>query len=114
MLAAAHRALEQQEHLVVVVDDAQLLDPLSSTLVYQLAASGSARLIVTIRSGNNVSDAVTALWKERLLLSLRVEAFSREQTGELARAVLGGAVETRLINELHDELRATRCCCAAC
>ncbi len=101
MLAAAHRALEQDENLVVVVDDAQLLDPLSSTLVYQLAASGSARLIVTIRSGDHVSDAVTALWKERLLLSLRIEAFTREQTGELARAVLGGAVDTRLINELH-------------
>ncbi|MGO9030711.1 AAA family ATPase, partial [Mycobacterium sp.] len=102
MLAAAHRALEREENLVVVVDDAQLLDPLSSTLVYQLAASGSARVIVTIRSGDHVSDAVTALWKERLLLSLRIEAFTREQTGELARAVLGGAVDTRLINELHD------------
>jgi DNA-binding CsgD family transcriptional regulator len=101
MLAAAHRALEQQENLVVVVDDAQWLDPLSSTLVYQLAASGSARVIVTIRSGDNVSDAVTALWKERLLLSLRIEAFTREQTGELALAVLGGAVDTRVISELH-------------
>ncbi len=60
--------------------------------MYQLAASGSARVIVTIRSSDNVSDAVIALWKERLLLSLRVEAFTREQTGELARAVLGGAV----------------------
>ena len=70
--------------------------------MYQLAASGSARVIVTIRSGDNVSDAVTALWKERLLLSLRIEAFTREQTGELARAVLGGAVDARLISELHD------------
>ncbi|HUH67520.1 MAG TPA: LuxR C-terminal-related transcriptional regulator [Mycobacterium sp.] len=101
MLATAHKTLEQEENLVVMVDDAQLLDPLSSTLVYQLAASGSARLIVTIRSGSNVPDAVTALWKEQLLLSLRIEAFTREQTGELARAVLGGAVYTGLINELH-------------
>jgi putative ribosome biogenesis GTPase RsgA len=54
MLAAAQRTLEREENLVVVVDDAQLLDPLSSTLVYQLAASGSARLIVTIRSGDPV------------------------------------------------------------
>src|ERR1700684_2122864 len=101
MLAAAHRALEQDENLVVVVDDAQWLDPVSSTLVYQLAATGRAGVIWTIRSGENVSDAVTALWKEQLLLSLRVEAFTREQTGELARAVLGGAVDTRLISELH-------------
>jgi DNA-binding CsgD family transcriptional regulator len=101
MLAAAHGALEREENLVVVVDDAQWLDPVSSTLVYQLAASGSARVIVTIRSGDNVSDAVTALWKERLLLSLRIEAFTGQQTGELARAVLGGAVDARLISELH-------------
>ncbi len=101
MLAAAHKTLEREENLVVVVDDAQLLDPLSSTLVHQLAASGSARLIVTIRSGDPVPDAVTALLKERLLLSLHIEAFTREQTEALARAVLGGVVDTRLINELH-------------
>jgi DNA-binding NarL/FixJ family response regulator/energy-coupling factor transporter ATP-binding protein EcfA2 len=101
MLAAAHKTLEREEHLVVVVDDAQLLDSLSSTLVHQLAASGCARLIVTIRSGDPVPDAVTALLKERLLLSLRIDAFTREQTEALARAVLGGVVDTRLINELH-------------
>jgi DNA-binding NarL/FixJ family response regulator len=59
-------------------------------------------LIVTIRTGEPVPDAVTALLKERLLLSLRIEAFTREQTEALARAVLGGVVETRLINELHE------------
>jgi DNA-binding CsgD family transcriptional regulator/energy-coupling factor transporter ATP-binding protein EcfA2 len=102
MLAAAHKALEREEDLVVVVDDAQWLDPSSSTLVHQLAASGSARLIVTIRSGDPVPDAVTALLKERLLLSLRIEAFTREQTEALTRAVLGGVVDTGLINELQD------------
>jgi DNA-binding NarL/FixJ family response regulator/energy-coupling factor transporter ATP-binding protein EcfA2 len=102
MLAAAQRTLEREENLVVVVDDAQLLDPLSSTLVHQLAASGGARLIVTIRSGDPVPDAVTALLKERLLLSLRVDAFTREQTEAHASAVLGGVVDARLINELHE------------
>jgi DNA-binding CsgD family transcriptional regulator/energy-coupling factor transporter ATP-binding protein EcfA2 len=101
MLAAAHKTLEREENLVVVVDDAQLLDPLSATLVYHLAAGGSARLIVTIRSGEDVPDAVTALLKERLLRSLHIDPFTREQTGELARGVLGGAVESRLIDELY-------------
>ena len=103
MLAAAHKTLGREENLVVVVDDAQLLDPLSSTLVHQLAVSRSARLIVTIRSGDPVPDAVTALLKERLLLSLRIEPFTREQTEALAHAVLGGVVDTRLINELHGQ-----------
>lgn len=102
MLATAQRTLEKQENLVVVVDDAHLLDPLSATLVYHLAAGGSARLIVTIRSGSGaVPDAVTALWKERLLLRLRIKAFTLEQTGEFARTVLGDVVKTSLINELH-------------
>lgn len=102
MLAAAQRSLEQETNLVVVVEDAQLLDPLSSTLVQQLAASGCARLIVTIRSGEPVPDAVTALLKERLLLSLHIAAFTPEQTGRLARAVLGDVVDTGLSNALHE------------
>jgi DNA-binding CsgD family transcriptional regulator/energy-coupling factor transporter ATP-binding protein EcfA2 len=101
MLAAAHKTLEEDGNLVVVVDDAQLLDPLSATLVYQLAAGRTARLIVAIRSGEPVLDAVTALLKERLLLSLHIDAFTREQTGELARRVLGGAVQARLIDDLY-------------
>ena len=102
MLAAAQRALEQEENLVVAVDDAHLLDPLSASLVYHLAARGSARLIVTITSGHALPDPVIALWKERLLLTLHVEAFTRQQTELLARTVLGGDVATELIDELQD------------
>ncbi|GFG95640.1 hypothetical protein MTIM_15190 [Mycobacterium timonense] len=100
MLAAAHNTLGQDKNLVVVVDDAQLLDPLSATLVNQLAAGGGARLIVTIRSGEPVLDAVTALLKERLLLTVHVDPFSPEQTALLAGAVLGGPVDFRLVDEL--------------
>ncbi len=102
MLAAAHDTLGKDKNLVVVVDDAQLLDPLSATLINQLAAGRSARLIVTIRSREPVLDAVTALLKERLLLTVHVEPFSREQTGLLAGAVLGGPVEAGLVDELFE------------
>lgn len=72
MLASAHETLATAEKLVVV--DAQLLDPVSATLVNQLAAEGSARLIVTIRPGEPALDAVTALLKEGLLLTLHLDA----------------------------------------
>ena len=101
MLAAAHKTLGQDENLVVVVDDAQLLDPLSATLVNQLAAGRSSRLIVTIRSGEPILDAVTALLKERLLLTVHIDPFTREQTGELASAVLGGTVQPKLVDGLY-------------
>jgi DNA-binding CsgD family transcriptional regulator/energy-coupling factor transporter ATP-binding protein EcfA2 len=102
MLAAAHETLGQDKNLVMVVDDAQLLDPLSATLVNQLAAGGSARLIVTIRSGEPVLDAVTALLKERLLLTVHVDPFTRNQTEQLAGAVLGGPVDSGLVDELFE------------
>lgn len=102
MLAAAHSNLAKDEKLVVVVDDAHLLDPLSATLVHQLAASRSARLIVTIRSGDPVLDAVSALLEERLLVTVHLDPLTREQTGVLAGAALGGSVDSRLVDELYD------------
>ena len=101
MLATAHRTLEKEENLVLVVDDAHLLDPLSATLVHQLAISGRTRLIVVIRSGEAVPDAVAALWKEQLVARLNIKALTRAQTAELARNVLGGSVDNRLIDELY-------------
>ena len=102
MLAAAQMALEQEKDLVVAVDDAHLLDPLSASLVYQLAARGRARLIVTIRTGYPVLDPVIALWKERLLVRLRVEAFTWQETEQLAHTVLGGDVASGLIDQLQE------------
>src|SRR6185312_6525817 len=102
MLAAAHNTLSQDKNLVVVVDDAQLLDPLSASLVNQLATGRSAKLIVTIRSGDPVLDAVTALLKERLLLTVHIDPFTREQTEVLASAVLGGPVDSGSIDELFE------------
>jgi DNA-binding CsgD family transcriptional regulator/DNA polymerase III delta prime subunit len=102
MLAAAHRALAREDNLVIVVDDAQLLDPLSALLIHQLAVGGTTPLIVTIRSGGAVPDAVTALWKEQLLLRIDVEAFTRAQTEELVSAVLHGDVDRSVIDHLQD------------
>lgn len=101
MLAAAHQALSSEPNLVIVVDDAQHLDPLSALLVQQLAVHGSTKLIVTIRSGETPSDAVTALWKEQLLLRLDIEPFTRAQTAQLVSAVLDGEVDDRSVGELH-------------
>jgi DNA-binding CsgD family transcriptional regulator len=101
MLAAAYRALAADDSLVIVVDDAHLLDPLSALLVQQLAESGSPRLIVTIRSGEQAPDAVTALWKERTLLRLDIQPFTRPQAGQLIGSVLDGDVDADVVDRLH-------------
>mgnify|MGYP001244577007 CR=1 FL=1 len=102
MLAAAHRALAREHNLVLAIDDAHLLDPLSALLVQQAATSDTARLIVTIRSGEVVPDAVTALWKEQLLMRVDLNAFDRTQTQELVDAVLDGEVDSSVVDRLHD------------
>ncbi len=82
--ALIHSALEsllaQAQSTLILVDDAQLLDPLSASLVYQLARHGSARLIVTVRAGAMVPSAVTALWEDGLLAKLDVGPLDEDET----------------------------------
>ena len=81
-------------NVLVVVDDAHLLDNLSATLVHQVAVTASARLILTHRSTEQPPDAVTALWKDEVLARLDIEPFDTTQTTRLVEAVLGGPLES--------------------
>ncbi|BBY14081.1 AAA family ATPase [Mycobacterium marseillense] len=71
-LLRAARASLGGDDLLLVVDDAQHLDVLSATLVYQLARSGAARLIVTARADSS-PHAIAALWSDGLLDRLDIE-----------------------------------------
>ncbi|MCW2689980.1 MAG: hypothetical protein JWR37_4870 [Mycobacterium sp.] len=72
--------------LLLAVDDAHLLDELSATLLYQLAVSGAARLIVTVAPGGPVPGAVSALWRDDLLSRIDIEPPGHEE-GRLAAQV---------------------------
>jgi hypothetical protein len=52
--------------LVLLVDDAHLLDDASATLVHQLAVTRAAFVIATVRSGESGPDPVMSLWKDGL------------------------------------------------
>lgn len=71
-LLRAARASLGGDDLLLVVDDAQHLDMLSATLVYQVARAGAARLIVTARA-DAAPDAVAALWTDGLLSRIDIE-----------------------------------------
>lgn len=87
----------QQRHARVVlgIDDAHLLDGLSALVVHQLAQSGGARLVVTVRTGGEEPDAVTSLWKDGLLARLDLEPLSAAATRELIESTLAGPVDAR-------------------
>src|SRR5918998_4691169 len=63
-MAAARESLLASGPVVIGVDDAHLLDRLSATLLHQLAIDRAARIVATVRSGEEVPDAVTSLWKD--------------------------------------------------
>jgi DNA-binding CsgD family transcriptional regulator len=80
---------------VVAVDDAHLLDDLSAFVLHQLVLRHRASVIVSIRSGEPVPDAVTALWKDRLVALLELQALSCEDSTELLGRALDGPVDPR-------------------
>ncbi|KAA0108477.1 LuxR family transcriptional regulator [Mycolicibacterium sp. P9-22] len=77
--------------LLLFVDDAHLLDDLSAMVVHQLVLQDAAKVVATLRTGQPAPDAITALWKDRLLRRLELQPLSRAETITLLEAGLGGS-----------------------
>ena len=80
---------------VVGVDDVHLLDPLSMTLLHQLAASRSVTLVLTVRTARGVPDPAAPLWKDELATRLELHPLHRADTFRLIGEALDGDVESR-------------------
>jgi DNA-binding CsgD family transcriptional regulator/DNA-binding transcriptional ArsR family regulator len=91
--------------LVVFVDDAHLLDGGSATLVHQLALTGAATVLVTVRSGETAPDPVVALWKDALAERIEIGVLPDAAIEELLVTVLGGPVDTASLRQLADHCR---------
>jgi hypothetical protein len=106
LLRAAHDCLtgDGGEQLFVV-DDAHHLDHLSATLVYQLALSGSVRLIVTARADTELPDAVAALWADELLTRIEVEPLDKPTTAAVLESALGAPLDAAAIDEVFGRSR---------
>ncbi len=89
----------------LLVDDAHLLDDATATLVHQLAASGAAFVLLTVRASEPVPDAVLTLWKDRYAERITVAGLGAESIGEILGAVLGGPVDRGLVRRLVTRTR---------
>jgi len=78
--------------VLVVVDDAGLLDDLSAFVLHQLVLRRAATVIATMRTGTPAPDAVTALWKDGHLERLDLQPLSRGESDALLQSALGGPV----------------------
>ena len=92
--------LRRDQQVLLFVDDAQLLDEASAGATHMLAATGAAFVVVTVRSGEPVPDAVAALWKDDLALRIELQPLSRMEAGDLVQTALGGQVDGVTRNRL--------------
>lgn len=96
LLGAAREALAERagdRPLLLFVDDAHLLDEVSAALLLQIASGSRLFVLMTVRSDEAVSDAVTALWKDGIAERIDVEPLDQLDVDELILAALGGAVD---------------------
>jgi DNA-binding CsgD family transcriptional regulator len=86
--------------LVLMVDDAHLLDDATATLVHQLCLSGSAFVLLTVRSGEPAPDAVVSLWKDGLAERMALSGLDEIAAEAMLRGALGGPVDRGLVGRL--------------
>jgi DNA-binding CsgD family transcriptional regulator len=86
--------------IVLGIDDAHLLDPLSATLVYYIARTEHATVIATVRTGEPVPDPIRALWTDDLVERIELGPLSPADTAELLGQVLGGPVDSASVDRL--------------
>lgn len=93
LMYSARESILTDNDTVVGIDDAHLLDQLSATLLHQIAVDRAGRIVATVRTGEPVPDAVTALWKDGYLQRFELDPFTKEQSIALVESVLGGTLE---------------------
>ena len=79
--------------VVVGVDDAHLLDDLSTFVVQQIMQRGAAKLMLTVRDGKPIPTAIQEIWKGGRFDRLDLQPLSPDETTALLSATLDGSVD---------------------
>ncbi|MFE5946648.1 LuxR C-terminal-related transcriptional regulator [Streptomyces sp. NPDC056480] len=87
---------------ILWVDDLHLLDAASAMLLRQLMDAGLMRVIATLRTGEEVSDAVRALCHSDAVHRVDLDELNRDETERFLESVLGGTVGRRTVHHLHE------------
>jgi DNA-binding CsgD family transcriptional regulator len=85
----------------LVVDDAHALDPVSTSVLHQVAVERRVRLLVTVRRDEQVPAEVVRLWTDELLQRVEVPPLPSAVVRELIGIALDGPVEQATIDNLE-------------
>ena len=91
--------------VVLAVDDAQLLDPVSAALVLHLATAANVFVLATIRSGEPCPDAVVSLWKDVGAERMGLERLGDEAIEALVEGALGGPLAQGALHWITESSR---------
>jgi len=75
--------------LVMVADDAYLLDDASAALLYQLMAAGQAFVLYTMRAGEPGPEVLVTAWKDDLVGRIELAGPDRRDVSALLNAAVG-------------------------
>ncbi|ORW86760.1 helix-turn-helix transcriptional regulator [Mycobacterium sp. IEC1808] len=79
--------------VVIGVDDAHLLDDLSTFALQQIVQRAAAKLVLTARSGEPIPPATQELWTGSAFDRLDVQPLSEDETTALVSTALGGPLD---------------------
>ncbi|WP_235676004.1 LuxR C-terminal-related transcriptional regulator [Mycolicibacter arupensis] len=85
---------------VVGIDDVHLIDDLSAFVVHQIVQRGLAKVILTLRDGESIPDAVREIWAAGRFERLDLQPLSSDEVLALLTATLGGPVESAAAQRL--------------
>ena len=79
--------------VVLGVDDVQLVDELSAFVLHQIVQRDAAKLLLTVRDGEPIPDAVREVWKDGQFDRLDLQPLSHDETTALLAATLDGRID---------------------
>lgn len=79
--------------LLLLVDDGHCLDPVGAHLIAELAGTGAAFVVMTVRAGEPTPDPLTQLWKDGVIDRVDVTGLDRSDAERLATALIGGVID---------------------
>jgi DNA-binding CsgD family transcriptional regulator len=97
-LGWAREAILARAPAVLAIDDAHALDEASAALTHHLVTQNDVRVVATVRRGEDVPDAVLALWKDGLCERLDIEPLTRAELDRLVVDALGGPVDGQFLH----------------
>lgn len=107
---AAVAALAKRTPVLLDIDDAHLLDDVSAFVVHQLVSRRVVNAVITVRTGDELPDAVLRLWKDGLLRRIDLPRWTVRAFADVLTAALTGPVSDACVHHLWDLTQGTPRC----